>query len=213
MSARLSRLGNMTSPRVIALSAISAATLLGLTGCGTSGNAVNSPSSALSVSPLTSAPAVPTTAPATPAMSPTPTASTTPTVITYPGDGLNVSTKNVHSVLTNTSPAFQAFIVKQLHTLWKQGGSVPGCQSSALIVLSTYSSAGYAGASDEGIFGAACARGGSNALYAEVGGTWQEIAATQAGYDCSVLAKYKVPVSIAGPTCSDAAGNSQPYSG
>ncbi|HWU31893.1 MAG TPA: hypothetical protein VN108_03405, partial [Marmoricola sp.] len=120
---------------------------------------------------------------------------------------------NVDTALARTSPEFRAFIRQQLHTLWKQGGSVPGCQSSALIVLSTYSSAGYAAASDEGMFGASCARGGSGALYAQVNGNWQEIAANQSGYDCGILKQYKVPSSVAGTTCTDSSGNSQPYSG
>ena len=135
-----------------------------------------------------------------------------PKLITYPGDGASVTVKNVDTALKDTSPAFRSFITERLHQLWVSGGSVPGCQASALISIKTYRVDGYASASDEGLFGDAnCARGGNGALYALVQGAWRDIAATQSGYACSDLAKYRVPATVAGSTCLDNAGNPQPY--
>ena len=137
-----------------------------------------------------------------------------PKLVKYPGDGANVTVTNVQSALKDTSPAFRTFIADRLHQLWFSGGSVPGCEGSALVSVTAYRVDGYASASDEGLFGnATCARGGNSALYGLVHGIWQEIAATQSGYACSDLARYRVPVSIAGATCLDKAGNPQPYRG
>ena len=137
-----------------------------------------------------------------------------PRLVTYPGDGVSVTTRNVESALKDTSPVFRAFITDKLHTLWVSGGSVPGCEGAALISLTAYRADGFASASNEGMFGNdTCARGGNNALYAQVGGTWREIAGTQSGYACTVLRKYHVPVDIAGSTCSGPAGNPRPYKG
>jgi hypothetical protein len=137
-----------------------------------------------------------------------------PRLITYPGDGVNVTVNNVDAALKDTSPAFRAFIKVQLHELWQSGGSVTGCQGAALISLTTYRSDGYASAGNEGLFGSdTCARGGNSALYAEVTGAWKEIAATQSGYACTELRKYKVPVAVAGSSCQDASGNPHPYHG
>ena len=121
---------------------------------------------------------------------------------------------NVDTALKQTSPAFRAFIAQRLHELWVSGGSVPGCEGSALISFTAYRVDGFASASDEGSFGnATCARGGNGALYAVVHGAWQEIAVTQSGYACGDLAKYRVPATIAGSSCLDKAGNPQPYRG
>lgn len=137
-----------------------------------------------------------------------------PKLVTYSGDGVSVTVKNVQTALKETSPEFRAFIADRLHSLWVSGGSIPGCQSAALISLTAYRADGFASASNEGMFGnGTCARGGNNALYARVGGTWREIAGTQSGYACSVLKKYRVPVAIAGSTCTSPAGNPQPYRG
>ncbi|MGN6162337.1 MAG: hypothetical protein ACTHOG_11630 [Marmoricola sp.] len=142
------------------------------------------------------------------------TPDTGPRLITYPGDGLSITTKNVTTALKDTSPSFQAFVTKQLHVLWQSGGSVPGCQSAALISLTAYRADGFASASNEGLFGSdTCARGGNSALYAEVRGVWKEIAASQSGYACSDLVKYKVPAAVAGRTCLDASGTPHPYRG
>lgn len=205
----------MTSPRAIATSLFAAATLIGLTACGTSSKTPSNPSTDLSVTPLTSAPTAPTSAVTTPMNTPTPSATATPTLLNFPGDGLNVTVKNVYnpSVAAGITPAFRGFLAKQLNTLWQRGGSIAGCESSALIVLTVYSSVGYAAASDEGMFGGACSRGGSGALYAQVKGSWQELAGSQGSYDCAELHRYTVPASIAGNTCTDSSGNSQAYSG
>lgn len=137
-----------------------------------------------------------------------------PKLITYPGDGVTVTIKNVGSALKDTSPEFRAFITRQLHELWVSGGSVPGCEASALISLTAYRTDGFANASDEGVFGSdTCARGGNNALYAQVGGTWKEIIGTQSGYGCADLRKYQVPAAVAGSSCLDKAGNPQRYKG
>lgn len=137
-----------------------------------------------------------------------------PTLVTYPGDGASVTVTNVQTALKDTSPAFRAFITHRLHQLWVSGGSVPGCEASALISVKTYRVDGFASASDEGLFGnATCARGGNGALYAVVQGAWREIAATQSGYACSDLAAYRVPATVAGSSCLDKAGNPQPYRG
>lgn len=137
-----------------------------------------------------------------------------PRLVTYPGDGVSVTVHNVETALKDTSPEFRAFITAKLHTLWVSGGSVPGCQDAALVSLTAYRADGFANASNEGMFGGdTCARGGNNALYAQVSGMWQEIAGTQSGYACTVLKKYRVPVDIAGSTCSGPTGNPQPYKG
>ena len=141
----------------------------------------------------------------------TPSTPPGPKLITYPGDGVSVTIKNVQTALKETSPAFRMFITSRLHQLWVSGGSVPGCQSSALISLTAYRVDGFASASDEGMFGDTCARGGAGALYAQVSGTWQEIATTQSGYACSDLTKFKVPATVAGSSCLNKAGNPQPY--
>jgi len=142
------------------------------------------------------------------------TAPSGPKLVTYPGDGVTVTIKNVQTALVATSPEFRAFVTSQLHQLWVDGGSVPGCQGSALISLTAYRSDGFASAGNEGLFGNdTCARGGNSALYARVTGTWKEIGATQSGYDCSDLRRYKVPVAIAGGTCLDPSGNPHPYKG
>lgn len=137
-----------------------------------------------------------------------------PRLVTYRGDGVSVTIKNVQRALKDTSPDFRAFITKQLHELWVSGGSVPGCQASALITVTAYRADGFANASDEGVFGSGtCARGGNNALYARVDGTWREIIGTQTGSGCADLKKYRVPAVIAGSTCLNKAGNPQPYKG
>ena len=137
-----------------------------------------------------------------------------PALLTYPGDGVSVTIKNVDTALKSTSPDFRAFISKQLHELWVSGGSVPGCEGSALISLTAYRADGFANASDEGVFGSdTCARGGNNALYAKVGGVWKEVIATQSGYECTDLKKYQVPVDVAGSTCLDKYGRPMPYKG
>ena len=137
-----------------------------------------------------------------------------PKLITYPGDGVSVTVKNVQTALKDTSPEFRAFIRERLHDLWVAGGSVPGCQASALISLTAYSAAGFANASDEGVFGNGnCARGGNNALYAKVNGTWKEIIGTQSGYSCVDLRKFRVPADVAGSSCVDKYGRPQKYQG
>lgn len=137
-----------------------------------------------------------------------------PRLVTYPGDGVSVTIKNVDSALKDTTPAFRAFITNQLHVLWTSGGSVAGCQGAALISLTAFRADGFASASNEGLFGTdLCARGGNNALYAVVGGVWKEIAATQSGYDCTDLRRYHVPTVIAGSSCLSASGNPLPYKG
>lgn len=137
-----------------------------------------------------------------------------PKLVTYPGDGVSVTIKNVQTALKDTSPKFRTFIVRQLHDLWKSGGSIPGCEGSALISLTAYRSDGFAKASDEGVFGSGtCARGGHNALYAQVGGSWQEIIGTQSGYACDDLKKYKVPAAVAGSSCLDKTGTPRSYKG
>jgi hypothetical protein len=143
--------------------------------------------------------------------------STTPTgpkLVTYPGDGVSVTVKNVQRALKDTSPDFRAFITEHLHTLWVSGGSVAGCEASALISVTAFRTDGWANASDEGVFGSdTCARGGNNALYAKVNGAWKEIVATQSGYNCSDLLKYKVPAEVSGSTCLDQYGRPQRYQG
>lgn len=135
-------------------------------------------------------------------------------LVTYPGDGISVTVKNVQTALKDTSPDFRAFISDRLHALWVSGGSIPGCQGSALISLTAYRADGFASASNEGMFGDGnCARGGNNALYAQIGGAWREIAGTQSGYACTVLKQYRVPVDIAGSTCSGPGGNPKHYAG
>jgi hypothetical protein len=137
-----------------------------------------------------------------------------PQLVTYPGDGVSVTIKNVQTALKATSPDFRAFVTKQLHTLWVSGGSVAGCEESALISVTAFRADGWANASDEGVFGSdTCARGGNNALYAKINGAWKEIVATQSGYDCSDLKKYKVPAEVSGSTCLDQYGRPQPYKG
>lgn len=143
-----------------------------------------------------------------------PSAPSGPTLVRYPGDGAAVTVKNVETTLKQTSPAFRAFVTSHLHQLWVSGGSVPGCQGAALISVTAYRADGFASASDEGMFGnATCARGGNGALYAQVHGTWREIAVTQSGYSCSDLRKYHVPASIAGSSCLTPAGTPEPYRG
>lgn len=144
----------------------------------------------------------------------TPSAPPGPALVRYPGDGATVTIKNVQTALKQTSPAFRAFITARLHQLWVAGGSIPGCQESALIAVTAYRVDGFASASDEGMFGNGnCARGGNGALYASVGGAWREIAVTQSGYACSDLKKYRVPASVAGSSCLGTAGTPQPYQG
>lgn len=144
----------------------------------------------------------------------TPSAPPGPTLVRYPGDGASVTVTNVQTALKQTSPAFRAFITARLHQLWVSGGSIPGCQGSALISVTAYRVDGFASASDEGMFGnGTCARGGNGALYARVDGSWREIAITQSGYSCSDLVRFHVPASVAGSSCLGPAGTPQPYQG
>lgn len=134
-------------------------------------------------------------------------------VTRFPGNGMSVTPKNVETVLSATSPTFRAFITQHLRELWSKAGSVKGCEESALIVLASYHSDGWANASNEGMFGNdKCAAGGNSALYAQTDGTWKEIIGTQSGYSCSELTQHKVPTGIV-DSCLDSSGKPQPYQG
>ena len=135
------------------------------------------------------APAVTTSARPSPAP-------TTPTVITYPGLGLQVTNAADAHKLTGTSAAFRAFIASQAVRAASDGTSCPGAAHG--VAVQKYSGAGYA-------IGSVNSCGGYVALWVVHDGHWQEGYGTQDTWDCATLRYFDVPQSFA-TGCADEAG-------
>jgi hypothetical protein len=133
-------------------------------------------------------PAVTTSARPSPAPSP-------PTVITYPGPGLQVTNAADAHKLTGTSAAFRSFIAGQAVKAATDGTSCPDAAHG--ITVQKYSAAGYA-------LGAVNACGGYVALWVETGGTWQEGMGTQDVWNCTTLDYLAVPRDFAGDCAAEA---------
>lgn len=138
------------------------------------------------------APAPAVTTSATPSPAPT-----TPTVITYPGIGLEVTNAADAHKLTGASAAFRSFIAGQAVKAASDGASCPDAAHG--VAVQKYSSAGYA-------IGSVNSCGGYVALWTQYHGVWGEGQATQDAWDCDALTFLRVPRSFAGD-CADESGS------
>jgi hypothetical protein len=205
--AQVRRLGDRRRNRRRGALAVAAA-VVAITGTITpiallSGNG-NEPSPA----PSPTAPATPTTTPTSPAPTPSGTATgNTPTVITYPGNGVEVVVPADTAKLTGTSQEFRDFIGQQAQKMAQEGASCPGAAHA--VTVQKYSSAGYA-------LGAVNACGGNMELWVlgdpnqdPAAPQWEEGMGTQDAWDCDTLSYLGVPTSFAGD-CFDEAGDFGP---
>jgi hypothetical protein len=131
----------------------------------------------------------------------TPTASSTPDLITYEKDngdpGIQVESLGDKSKLEGAPEDFADFIGETAQVLAEESTCKGGYVGVTVAVVRTD---GFArgGVND-------C--GGYAALWARVDGAWTEIDGTQEMWDCRVLEKYDVPSDIAGTACWDDAAN------
>lgn len=139
----------------------------------------------------------------TPTPSPTPLATATPEpprTITYPGDddvaGVRIYGAEDLPKLRGTSDDFQAYVLEVLRTMQDESDCPVSDPRDAgerqrLVIVSRYSTAGYAVGSTGGCDGHA-------ALWTEDDGTWGEAIGTQEIWSCSALEDAGVPVSFVG---------------
>jgi hypothetical protein len=113
------------------------------------------------------------------------TPSATPTVVTFPGGGVEVKSAADTDKLTGTSTAFRTFIAG----VWKDDAD-QGC-TNATVTVQKYSSAGYA-------LGGVGGCGGYVALWVGQDGHWKEAVGTQDEWRCGDLSRFDVPKSFAG---------------
>lgn len=115
-----------------------------------------------------------------------------PTVITFPGGGVQVTSPGETDKLEGTSQEFKSFIAGVWQHELDQGCPTP------TITVSKYSSAGYA-------LGGVGGCGGYVALWVGQDGHWKEALGTQDEWRCGDLSRFEVPTSFAGECYGPAA--------
>jgi hypothetical protein len=114
----------------------------------------------------------------------TPPIAVTPTVVTYPGVGIEVKAGSDTSRLEGTSEDFKTFI----GDVWRQ--NLTDCPTPD-ITVKKYSSAGFA-------LGSVGGCGGYVALWSIQDGAWKEALGTQDEWTCGDLTRFGVPDGFAG---------------
>ena len=209
-------------PSTLAATALAAAGLLALGGCGD--ETVAQAALDQSVSPATS------TAPAAPAES-----STTPaahSVEPTPAESAPADSAPAESAPAESAPADPAPADPEPRMIAYAGGESPGAEihnradadkldrapasfkrfigrAAERLAAGSTCADGYVGITVEFLRTDGYAVGGVNecggyrALWAVVDGSWKEVAASQEMWDCAVLERYTVPSEVAGTRCYD----------
>ncbi|MCZ4499621.1 MAG: hypothetical protein JWQ74_2174 [Marmoricola sp.] len=135
--------------------------------------------------------------PSTPGPATPPTAVATPTVVTFPDPGLDITRPRDVATLTGTSAAFQAFVADQVRLAEESATACPG--ASPGVTVRKWSSSGYAVGSFHD-----CTS--YQALWVDTNGTWIQGMATQDVWNCTTLRYYTVPTSFAGQCARESGG-------
>ncbi|MFL6023614.1 MAG: hypothetical protein ACJ72O_09770 [Marmoricola sp.] len=127
----------------------------------------------------------PPTGPPTVTQTPEPT----PTVITFPGNGVEVKTAADVEKLTGTTSEFKTFIAATLQKAVEDGSKCSGAYHG--VTVTKYDSDGFA-------LGGVNSCGGYEALWSIQNGAWKEALGTQDEWVCGDLTRFSVPDGFAG---------------
>jgi hypothetical protein len=120
-----------------------------------------------------------------------------PKVVTYPGNGVMVSSPQESDKLTGTSVDFQSFIGDQARQAQESGAACPDAAHG--VTVTKWSSAGYA-------VGDYNDCGGYQALWVDLDGTWVQGAGGNDVWNCTTLDYLAVPRDFAGECAAEAGG-------